>query len=136
MSEMFSNNKTELYNYKLLNNTINHRNLSNPFKTIGYFFLILVLIFFIFIFVAILILLIRRQILKYKEKIRRIKLKNEINKIMMLDIFDTRSPTIDTHNKDFHSISNDSTLSDTSSNSSGNVLSEINVHNDAPNSKE
>ena len=132
-----SNNKTSLYDYKLLNNTIKHRNLSNPLKKVGYFFLVFLLIAFLFIFISILILIIRRQILKYLEKLRRIKLKNEINKIMMIDIFETRSPGSgsEAHSFDFHSISNDSTLSDTSNNS-GNVLYEIDVHNDAHNSKE
>ena len=137
MPEIQFNNKTsELYNYKLLNNTIKRRSLSNPFIKIGYYFLILLLIFFIFIIVAILILLIRRQILKFKEKLRRIKLQNEINKIMMIDIFDTGNHSSESHNNEFHSISNDSTLSDISNSSGKNVLYEINVKNDSPNSKE
>ena len=132
-----SNNKTSLYDYKLLNNAIKHRNLSNPLKKVGYFFLVFLLFVFLFIFVAILILIIRRQILNYLKKLRRLKLKNEINKIMMIDIFETRSPGSgsEAHSFDFHSISNDSTLSDISNNSA-NVLYEINVHNDGHNSKE
>ena len=137
MPELQFNNKTpELYNYKLLNNTIKRRSLSNPFVKVGYYFLILVLIFFLFIFVAILIILIRRQILKFKEKLRRIKLQNEINKIMNLDILETGSNSSDSHNNEFHSISNDSTLSDISNSSGKNVLSEIKYQNDSQNSKE
>ena len=137
MPEMQFNNKTfELYNYKLLNNTIKRRSLSNPFIRVGYYFLILLLIFFIFIFVAILILLIRRQILKFKVKLRRIKLQNEINKIMMLDITEAGNHNTDSHNNEFHSISNDSTLSDISNSSGKNVLYEIKVQNDTQNSKE
>ena len=68
------------------------------------------------------------------EKMRRIKLQNEINKIMMLDIFDNnRSPTIDSQSNDFHSINSDSSFSDITS-SSRNVLSEINIQKEDHNS--
>ena len=129
MSELKVKNETsKLYNLKILNNTIKDTNQSKPLEKLAYYFLILLLLFFLFIFVAIIILLIRRQILKFLEKLRRIKLKNEINKIMMIDIFEGKSPNIDSRNNDFHSISNDSSLSDINS-SSRNVLSEINVYN-------
>ena len=139
MSKINSNNETyEYYLFKSLNNTtIKRPEHSKPYfllQKIGYYILIFILIFFIFIILAIVILLIRRQILKFLEKMRRIRLQNEINKIMMIDIFETRSPSIDSNNKDFHSISNDSSLSDISS-SSRNVLSEINIQNDVNNKK-
>ena len=130
MSEFELKNKTsELYNFKMLNNTIKYTRHSRPIQKLAYYFLMFLLTFFIIIFVGILILLVRRQVLKFFEKMRRIKLQNEINKIMMIDIFETRSPTIDSQNNEFHSISNDSSLSDITSTSSTSVLSEINVHN-------
>ena len=134
MSKIHTNNETsEYYLFKTLNNTLIKRpeNTKKFFllQKIGYYLFIFILIFFIFIILAIIILLIRRQILKFLEKMRRIRLQNEINKIMMIDIFETPSPTIDSSNKDFHSISNDSSLSDIS-NSSRSVLSEINIQND------
>ena len=137
MSELKPTNDTaEFYNFKQINSTIKPTNIK-PFQKIAYYFLIFLLIFFIFIFLAILVLLIRRQVLKFLEKMRRIKLQNEINKIMMIDIFETRSPTLESHNNEFHSINNDSSLSDISSSSGGsNVLSEINVHNEGNSSKE
>ena len=49
----------------------------------------------------------------------------------MIDIFETRSPTIDSGNNEFHSINNDSSLSDISNSSGNNVLSEINAHNNS-----
>ena len=127
------NQTSEFLHFRLLNSTLKQQELS-PLLKIGKYFLILLLIFFIFIFVAILVLLIKRQIHKIMEKMRRIKLQNEINKIMMIDFFETKSPSIDSRSTDFHSVNNDSTLSDFSS--SRNVLSEINVHNDNRNSKE
>ena len=131
MSELKPTNDTaEFYNFKQINSTIKPTNIK-PFQKIAYYFLIFLLIFFIFIFLAILVLLIRRQVLKFLEKMRRIKLQNEINKIMMIDIFETRSPNVDSSNKEFHSINNDSSLNDLSSSfGSNNVLSEINIHND------
>ncbi len=135
-SNFTKNITTNIYNYKLLKHTVmKHNSHFGPLQKIGYYLLIFLLIFFILILIAILALLIRRQILKFLEKMRRIKLQNEINKIMMIDIFETRSPSLDSGNSDFHSINNDSTLSDIS-NSSGNVLSEINIHNDVHNSKD
>ena len=130
MSELKVKNKTsKLYNFKLLNNTINDTTKSKPLEKLAYYFLILFLFFFLFMFIIIIILLIRREILKFLEKLRRIKLQNEINKIMMIDIFETRSSTIDSGNNEFHSINNDSSLSDISNSSGNNVLSEINAHN-------
>ena len=67
------------------------------------------------------------------EKMRRLKLQQEINKIMNIDIFETRSPSLDTNISGFHSINNDSTLGDITS--SNNVLSEINIKNNEINSK-
>ena len=129
MSELKVKNETsKLYNFKILNNTINDTTKSKPLEKLAYYFLILFLFFFLFMFIIIIILLIRREILKFLEKLRRIKLQNEINKIMMIDIFEARSPNIDSRNNDFHSINNDSSLSDINT-SSGNVLSEINIYN-------
>ena len=48
---------------------------------------------------------------------------------MMIDIFETPSSTIDSGNNEFHSINNDSSLSDIRNSSGNNVLSEINAHN-------
>ena len=131
-----TNNKTNIYDYKLNHNILKHHSHLGTFQKLGYSFLIFLFTFFIFVLIAISVLLIRRRILKFLEKMRRIKLQNEINKIMMIDIFETRSPSLDTSgNNEFHSINNDSSLSDIN-NSSGNVLSEINVNNDAQSSKE
>ena len=137
MSQIRPNNETyEYFLFKSLNNTtIKRPKISRHFQKIGYYFLIFIFIFFIFITVGIVILLIRRQILKFMEKMRRIRLQNEINKIMMIDIFETRSPSIDSGSSDFHSINNDSILSDISNSSSRSVLSEINIHNEVNNKK-
>ena len=131
MSEFkLKNNTVELNNLNQINVTENQTSLK-PFQKIIYFSLIFLLIFFLFIFISILIILIRRHKQKSSEKMRRIKLQNEINKIMMIDIFETRSPNVDSSNKEFHSINNDSSLNDLSSSfGSNNVLSEINIHND------
>ena len=129
MSELKAKNETsKLYNNKILNNTINDIIIQKPLEKFVYYFSILLLFFFLLIFLSFIILLIRRQVLKFLEKLRRIKLQNEINKIMMIDIFEARSPNIDSRNNDFHSINNDSSLNDINS-SSGNILSEINVYN-------
>ncbi len=137
MSQFKTNNNTVgLYNLNQINNTEKQASYK-PFQKIFYFLLIFLLIFFLFIFIAIIVLLIRRQIHKFLEKLRRIKLQNEINKIMMIDIFETKSPNLESPKNDFHSIHNDSSLSDISSTSgSSNVLSEINIHNDGDSSKE
>ena len=129
MSELKEKNETsKLYNYKILNNTINDTTKSKPLEKFAFYFLILLLFFFLLIFLSFIILLIRRLFLIFLEKLRRIKLQNEINKIMMVDIFEGRSPNIDSQNNGFHSINNDASLSDINS-SSGNVLSEIYVYN-------
>ena len=53
----------------------------------------------------------------------------------MIDIFETKSPNLESTHNDFNSINNDSTLSDISNSSgSSNVLSEINIHNNDGNS--
>ena len=137
MSQIRPNNETyEYFLFKSLNNTtIKRPTISRHFQKIGYYFLMFIFILFIFITVGIVILLIRRQILKFMEKMRRIRLQNEINKIMMIDIFETRSPSIDSGTSDFHSINNDSIISDISNSSSRNVLSEINIHNEVNNKK-
>ena len=137
MSEFkLKNNTINSYNFNQINNSEKRSNIT-IFQKIAYYFLIFVLIFVLFIFIAVIVLLIRRKIHKVLEKIRRIKLQNEINKIMMIDIFETRSPPLETQNNEFHSINNDSSLSDISNSSgSSNVLSEINVHNDVNNSKD
>ena len=83
------------------------------------------MLIFILFFILILVLLIRKKIRKMFEKMRRLKLQQEINKIMNLDL--------DTNISGFHSISNDSTLGDITS--SNNILSEINAKNNEHNSK-
>ena len=133
MSELKINKKNDFLNLRLLNNPLNQSEGLNFFKKLGYYLLMILMIFFIIIFLAILVLLIRRKIQQMLNKMKRIQLQNEINKIMMLDIFETRSPTIDSNSTDFNSVSNDSTLSDISN--QRNVLSEINVHNDQQNSE-
>ena len=121
MSELKNNKKYDFLNLRLLNNPLNQSKGLNFFKKLGYYLLMLLIIFLILIFLAILVLLIRR------------KIQQMLNKIMMLDIFETRSPSIDSNSTDFNSVNNDSTLSDISS--QRNVLSEINVHNDKQNSE-
>ena len=133
MSQLKNNKINDFLNLRLLNNPLNQSKGLNFFKKLGYYLLMILLIFLILIFVAILVLLIRRKIQQKLNKMKRIQLQNEINKIMMLDIFETRSPSIDSNSTDFNSVSNDSTLSDISS--QRNVLSEINVHNDKQNSE-
>ena len=122
MSEINYINSTILNNYKLINNT--RRRQPEYFEPIkfGYFFIILLFIFFIFISITIVILLIRKQIVKFGEKMRRVRLQNEINKIMMIDIYETRTPSLDSGNHEFHSINNDSSLNDIN-NSSNSVFS-------------
>ena len=122
MSEINYINSTILNNYKLFNNTRRRKyEYFEPIK-IGYFFIILLFIFFIFILIAIVILLIRKQIHKFGERMRRVRLQNEINKIMMIDIYETRTPSLDSGNNEFHSINNDSSLNDIN-NSSNSVFS-------------
>ena len=122
MSEINYINSTILNNYKLFNNTRRKKHeYFEPIK-IGYFFIILLFIFFIFILIAIVILLIRKQIRKFGERMRRVRLQNEINKIMMIDIYETRTPSLDSGNNEFHSINNDSSLNDIN-NSSNSVFS-------------
>ena len=128
-------NKTlyENITYPILNTTLKSSKKIKPLQKLAYYFLILLMLVFIFFFITILVLLIRKRIRKFSEKMRRLKLQQEINKIMMIDIFETRSPSLDTNISGFHSISNDSTLGDITS--SNNVLSEINVKNSERNSK-
>ncbi len=128
-------NKTlyENITYPILNTTLKSHTKTNLLHKLAYYFLILLMLVFIFFFIAILVLLIRKRIRKMYEKMRRLKLQQEINKIMMIDIFETRSPSLDTNISGFHSIGNDSTLGDITS--SNNVLSEINAKNSERNSK-
>jgi predicted PurR-regulated permease PerM len=128
-------NKTlyENITYPILNTTLKSYKKVKPLQKLAYYFLILLMLVFIFFFITILVLLIRKRIRKMYEKMRRLKLQQEINKIMMIDIFETRSPSLDTNISGFHSISNDSTLGEISS--SNNVLSEINAKNSERNSK-
>ena len=135
MSEIKNNKINDFLNLRILNNPLNQSKGLNFFQKLGYYLLMLIIIFFILVFLAILVLLIRRKIQQMLNKMKRIQLQKEINKIMMLDIFETRSPTIDSNSTDFNSVNNDSTLSDISS--QRNVLSEINVQidNDKQNSE-
>ena len=113
---------------------LNESNDLKPFNKLKDYFLIILFIFFIFLFSVLLVILIRRRVRKMIEKNRRTKLQNEINKIMMIDIFENRSPSLDSHSTEFHSINNDSTLNDISI--PNNILSEIKIQNDIQNSKD
>ena len=104
-----------------------------PIQKLAYYFLILLMLIFIIFFILILVLLIRKRIRQMFEKMRRLKLQQEINKIMNIDIFETRSPSLDTNISGFHSISNDSSLGEITS--SNNILSEINSKNSDRSSK-
>ena len=123
-NETFLNNVTNPF---YINITIHNSKKTNIFQKLAYYFLILLLTFLILFFIFILVLLIRKQIRRIFEKMRRIKLQKEINKIMNLDIFETHSPSLDTNSSGFNSISNDSSLGEITS--SNNILSEINVKN-------
>ena len=120
-------------NNHVLNNTLINNKKLTPFQKCAYYFLILLIIAFIILFVTILILLIRKRIRTMYEKMRRLKLQQEINKIMNLDIFETRSPSLDTNISGFNSISNDSSLGEITN--SSNILSEINAKNSERSSK-
>ena len=116
-----------------INITLHHKKKINPLQKLSYYFLILLFVILIFFFIVIIILLIRKQIRRMFEKMRRIKLQQEINKIMNLDIFETRSPSLDTNISGFNSISNDSSLGEITN--SNNILSEINAKNSERSSK-
>ena len=122
-------NKTLFQNITnpILSTTLKNTKKLNLVQKLALYFLILLMMVFIFFFAAIVVLLIRKRIRKMFEKMRRLKLQQEINKIMNLDIFETRSPSLDTNISGFHSINNDSTLGDITS--SNNILSEINIKN-------
>ena len=122
-------NKTLFQNITnpILSTTLKNTKKLNLVQKLAFYFLILLMMVFIFFFAAIIVLLIRKRIRKMFEKMRRLKLQQEINKIMNLDIFETRSPSLDNNISGFHSINNDSTLGDITS--SNNILSEINVKN-------
>ena len=122
-------NKTLFQNITnpILSTTLKNTKKLNIVQKLAFYFLILLMMVFIFFFAAIIVLLIRKRIRKMFEKMRRLKLQQEINKIMNLDIFETRSPSLDTNISGFHSINNDSTLGDITS--SNNILSEINIKN-------
>ena len=122
------NVKIKKFGNHVLNNTLINNKKLTSFQKCAYYFLILLLLAFIFLFITILILLIRKRIRKMYEKMRRLKLQQEINKIMRIDIFENRSPNFDTNNSGFQSLSNDSTLAEIGPSNS--VLSEINIQND------
>ena len=135
-----NNSKNETI-YKNITNSILNINItlhhvhkkSSPLQKLAYYFLILLIFIFITFFIFIIVLLIRKQIRRMFEKMRRLKLQQEINKIMNLDIFETRSPSIDTNISGFHSISNDSSLGEITN--SSNILSEINAKSSERSSK-
>ena len=124
LNNTFLNNITNPF---YINITIQHSKKIYIFQKLAYYFLLLLLTFFILFFIFILVLLIRKQIRRIFEKMRRIKLQKEINKIMNLDIFETRSPNLDTNSGGFNPVSNDSSLGEITS--SNNILSEINAKN-------
>ena len=126
-------NETLYQNLTNINKTLLERKRIKPIQKLAYYFLILLMLIFIIFFIMILVLLIRKRIRQMFEKMRRLKLQQEINKIMNLDIFETRSPSLDTNISGFHSISNDSSLGEITS--SNNILSEINSKNSDRSSK-
>ena len=119
------NVKIKKFDNQVLNNTLINNKKLTPFQKCAYYFLILLLIAFIFLSITILILLIRKRLRKMYEKMRRLKLQQEINKIMSVDIFENRSPNFDTNNSGFQSLSNDSIIGEIGPSNS--VLSEINI---------
>ena len=133
MTEFINNEIFENFNFRKLNDILNKREDLNEYERKKFFFLLSILIFLIFIIIIMVVLLIKKRIRKKLEKMRRVKLQKEINKIMMIDIFETRSPSLDIKRNEFHSINNDSSLGEISSH--GNFLSEINIQNDIHNSK-
>ena len=126
-------NETLYQNLTNINKTLLERKRIKPMQKLAYYFLILLMLIFIIFFIMILVLLIRKRIRQMFEKMRRLKLQQEINKIMNIDIFETRSPSLDTNINGFHSISNDSSLGEITS--SNNILSEINSKNSDRSSK-
>ena len=126
-------NETLYQNLTNINKTLIGRKRIKPIQKLAYYFLILLMLIFIIFFIMILVLLIRKRIRQMFEKMRRLKLQQEINKIMNIDIFETRSPSLDTNISGFHSISNDSSLGEITS--SNNILSEINSKNSDRSSK-
>ena len=120
--------------YRIINKSRIINNKLQPLQKLAYYFLILLILIFIGFFIMILVLLIRKKIRKVLEKMRRIKLQQEINKIMMLDISETPN-SLDNNNSGFYSISNDSSVGDITSTNSSNILSEINIRNGVRNSK-
>ena len=126
-------NETLYQNLTNINKTLLERKRIKPIQKLTYYFLILLMLIFIIFFIMILVLLIRKRIRQMFEKMRRLKLQQEINKIMNIDIFETRSPSLDTNISGFHSISNDSSLGEITS--SNNILSEINSKNSDRSSK-
>ena len=119
------NVKIKKFDNQVLNNTLINNKKLTPFQKCAYYFLILLFLAFIFLFITILILLIRKRLRKMYEKMRRLKLQQEINKIMSVDIFENRSPNFDTNNSGFQSLSNDSIIGEIGPSNS--VLSEINI---------
>ena len=119
------NVKIKKIDNQVLNNTLINNKKLTSFQKCAYYFLILLLLAFIFLSITILILLIRKKLRKMYEKMRRLKLQQEINKIMSVDIFENRSPSFDTNNSGFQSLSNDSTMAEIGPSNS--VLSEINI---------
>ena len=126
-------NETLYQNLTNINKALIGRKRIKPIQKLAYYFLILLMLIFIIFFIMILVLLIRKRIRQMFEKMRRLKLQQEINKIMNIDIFETRSPSLDTNISGFHSISNDSSLGEITS--SNNILSEINSKNSDRSSK-
>ena len=119
---------------QIKNQTILFKNSSKIYKIsksltiVGYYFGIPIILIITIFIAIIIVLLIRRKLKNVSEKMIRIKLQKEINKIMNLDIFESSTPTIDLHKFDFHSINNDSSISDLNI-STGSVFSENNNQN-------
>ena len=101
-------------------------------KLVNYSSIILIIVFVIF-FIIILVLLIRKRIIQMNEKMRRLKLHQEINKLMMVDIVESKTQSFDSNNKGFQPLSNDSNSGDIGNSDS--ALPEININNDRRNLK-
>ena len=117
----------------ILNDTLmSHKKTTFIQKLVNYSSIILIIVFVIF-FIIILVLLIRKRIIQMNEKMRRLKLHQEINKLMMVDIVESKTQSFDSNNKGFQPLSNDSNSGDIGNSDS--ALPEININNDRRNLK-
>ena len=73
-------NETLYQNLTNINKALIGRKRIKPIQKLAYYFLILLMLIFIIFFIMILVLLIRKRIRQMFEKMRRLKLQQEINK--------------------------------------------------------